>query len=201
MGIHTIKHCSEGVEFSSLLVDVFPVNLVSHNEDFIFHCELYYVLDGFFTENRASGVAWVYGADAFYFLTICLRFIVGILEFFRLELPAWLFVQVVRNNATPIESYGGRIERVLGDRDHDSIIFVADEHAHEHVDTLGSSFCEADIIDRRPLDFIFFLDKLGHWFADRSNSQGVGITASAHHWFQKPLCFFLHIFMNLFKFH
>jgi hypothetical protein len=101
---------------------------------------------------------------------------------FAIKTPTLLFIKVIGDESTFFQCHLCRVQRVLGNRDHDSIVRVSDEKLVAEIDSFRCSISHHDVV------YVYFhartvvalFDELSHKLANISKTFRVGSVCS--HW-------------------
>ena len=95
------------------------------------------------------------------------------LEVSDVEAPLFVLVEVIGHEGAAVQSERGGVERVLGDRNHDPIVTVANQRFHDVVARDGGAVGEPEVVDVALVPPIPCLDAVSDHLAERGDPLGL----------------------------
>ena len=166
----------EGMKLGSGGVNVTLVHLVGKNEETLLFGESNDVFDVVPRQHLARGIAGVDDADGAG-VAVAARFADGALQFGRIQGPAIGFVEIITDLAGAELGNGGRVERVLRQRDHDADgrgALGVQEQLHDGADGVTGARRQEDVRRIRGNASVALFDVFGHVFADLESGKWKG---------------------------
>eukprot|EP00050_Salpingoeca_kvevrii_P007718 m.298092 g.298092 ORF g.298092 m.298092 type:complete len:418 (-) comp13779_c0_seq1:654-1907(-) len=162
---HVSDNLLKGDEWAVLVVGVFLVHLIGQEDEAVVLAELNNLAHHVLRENLARRIARVDDADGADLGAERLGRGEALLQLTAAKRPAVLLFKVVVDSATAEQRNGGRVERVLRHRHHDTIVYVTDKEVEHGLDRLGCAVGNVDLLGVG-LVSIAVLDEAGHRLAD-----------------------------------
>lgn len=157
----------------AFLVNVLLVDFISDDHDVLFVANADDGLKVVTRHDLACRVAWVDYHDAAWRVSIVPAALDASLQIIEVQTPILVLIQVVRHQLAVVKSEESRVERILGDRDQDSVVGVPDQGSEAKSDGLGRAIRQVDIIHVRVRYSISAVDEVADFLADVGPPLGV----------------------------
>lgn len=152
--------------------------LIWDKNEFIFNWKFNDFLYSFGIENSSSWITRVDNDNSFNCFTFLSGWLNTSLQFFKIELPSFLFAQIIWAHMSTIKTDGCRVKWILWDWDHDWIVWWGDQSFQNEMNSLRSTFSKEDIIDWWSLYVIFSADIISNSSSDWGDTQGMSVASS-----------------------